>query len=179
MVALQRISLLCSDRANRSVVWKPRRLKNSSFPPILTSRKPRGVLARPSFRGHGIARRAPRDRELPWHRVCPHLGHVRRTAAHHRGGGEARRTPVRTTPAQERSLPLSGLTCSVMILAIRWGADFSADYVQDLSAKTGNFKTFEVFVKMLYAGLQGDSDSVFVDLLTYQDLELLKVFLHG
>uniref|UniRef100_A0A7S1XTT5 Coiled-coil domain-containing protein 61 n=1 Tax=Phaeomonas parva TaxID=124430 RepID=A0A7S1XTT5_9STRA len=56
----------------------------------------------------------------------------------------------------------------------RWRADFSASYIQDLTHKTGNFKTFDVFVRMLYAGLRGDSDSVFIDLLTYQDLELLK-----
>ena len=46
--------------------------------------------------------------------------------------------------------------------------------VEDITAKTGNFKKYAVFVKMLLAALRQGSDSVFVDLLTYADLEMLK-----
>lgn len=46
--------------------------------------------------------------------------------------------------------------------------------IEDITAKTGNFKKFPVFVKMLLSALKQASDSVFVDLLTYQDLEVLK-----
>ena len=40
--------------------------------------------------------------------------------------------------------------------------------------KTGNFKKFPVFIKMLSTALYGNTDTVFVDLLRYSDLEILK-----
>jgi coiled-coil domain-containing protein 61 len=46
--------------------------------------------------------------------------------------------------------------------------------IEDITSKTGNFKKFPVFVKMLVSAVKQQSDSVFIDLLTYQDLELLK-----
>ena len=49
----------------------------------------------------------------------------------------------------------------------------SAD-IEDISAKTGNYKKFAVFVRMLASAIRQESDSVFVDLLTYSDLETLK-----
>ena len=49
----------------------------------------------------------------------------------------------------------------------------SAD-IEDISAKTGNYKKFAVFVRMLASATRQESDSVFVDLLTYSDLETLK-----
>jgi len=42
--------------------------------------------------------------------------------------------------------------------------------VEEITTKTGNFKKFAVFVRMLVSALQQKSDSVFVDLLTYHDL---------
>eukprot|EP00793_Prasinoderma_coloniale_P003300 PRCOL_00005935-RA len=56
----------------------------------------------------------------------------------------------------------------------RWRGDFTARYVEDLTNKTGNFKKFAVFARMLQSAVTTESDSVFVDLLTYQDLEALK-----
>lgn len=58
--------------------------------------------------------------------------------------------------------------------ASRWRGQFSAQYVEDISAKTGNYKKFAVFVRMLASAIRQESDSVFVDLLTYSDLETLK-----
>lgn len=46
--------------------------------------------------------------------------------------------------------------------------------MEDITSKTGNYKKFAVFVRMLQTAVQQQSDSVFVDLLTFQDLELLK-----
>lgn len=46
--------------------------------------------------------------------------------------------------------------------------------VEDITSKTGSFKKFAVFVRMLQSAVLQQSDSVYVDLLTYQDLELLK-----
>ena len=56
----------------------------------------------------------------------------------------------------------------------RWCGDFSRKYVEEVSAKTGSFKKFAVFAKMLVAAVVDASESVFVDLLTYADLERLK-----
>jgi coiled-coil domain-containing protein 61 len=46
--------------------------------------------------------------------------------------------------------------------------------IEDITTKTGNFKKFPIFVKMLLSAVKQASESVFVDLLTYQDLEVLK-----
>mmetsp|Transcript_36257 Transcript_36257/g.102466 ORF Transcript_36257/g.102466 Transcript_36257/m.102466 type:complete len:633 (+) Transcript_36257:119-2017(+) len=59
--------------------------------------------------------------------------------------------------------------------ANRWRGDFSAKYIEDITSKTGNYKKYPVFVRMLLSALKQGSDSVFVDLLTYADLEMLKV----
>ena len=56
----------------------------------------------------------------------------------------------------------------------RWRGDFSRKYVEEVSAKTGSFKKFAVFAKMLVAAVVDASETVFVDLLTYADLERLK-----
>ncbi|CAM9758509.1 unnamed protein product, partial [Choristocarpus tenellus] len=56
----------------------------------------------------------------------------------------------------------------------RWAGEFPSKYVEGITHKTGSAKRFSVFVKMLLSGLAMGSDSVFVDLLTYADLELLK-----
>ena len=56
----------------------------------------------------------------------------------------------------------------------RWRGDFSSKYIEDITTKTGNFKKYSVFVKMLFSSLGEDSSSVFLDLLTYEDLESLK-----
>ena len=49
----------------------------------------------------------------------------------------------------------------------RWRGDFTARYVEDITAKTGNYKKYPVFAKMLAQAVSEESDSVFVDLLTY------------
>jgi coiled-coil domain-containing protein 61 len=56
----------------------------------------------------------------------------------------------------------------------RWRGDFSSQYIEEITQKTGNFKKFVVFVRMLMTAIENSSESVFIDLLTYQDLEMLK-----
>jgi len=58
----------------------------------------------------------------------------------------------------------------------RWHGEFSASYIEEVTQKTGNFKKFSVFVKMLATSLKRDqrSETVFADLLTYSDLEMLR-----
>ncbi|RHY09645.1 hypothetical protein DYB36_000762 [Aphanomyces astaci] len=46
--------------------------------------------------------------------------------------------------------------------------------IEELTKKTGNFKRFYTFVNMLMSALQHKSESVFIDLLTYSDLELYR-----
>eukprot|EP00602_Paraphysomonas_sp_CaronLab_P000215 CAMPEP_0185031382 /NCGR_PEP_ID=MMETSP1103-20130426/18830_1 /TAXON_ID=36769 /ORGANISM="Paraphysomonas bandaiensis, Strain Caron Lab Isolate" /LENGTH=789 /DNA_ID=CAMNT_0027566895 /DNA_START=93 /DNA_END=2462 /DNA_ORIENTATION=- len=56
----------------------------------------------------------------------------------------------------------------------RWSGEFTSQYIEDISHKAGNFKKFSVFVKMLSSAFSRESESVYVDLLTYNDLEVLK-----
>ena len=46
--------------------------------------------------------------------------------------------------------------------------------LEDITAKTGSFKKFGVFVRMLLSALRRSSDSVSLDMLTYHDLERVK-----
>ena len=46
--------------------------------------------------------------------------------------------------------------------------------MEEITARTGNYKKFAVFARMLLAALRRDSDAVAVDLLTYADLEALR-----
>ncbi len=55
-----------------------------------------------------------------------------------------------------------------------WKGDFSSKYVEDIAQKTGSFKKFPVFVKMLATAVRQENESVYIDILTAQDLELLK-----
>ena len=52
----------------------------------------------------------------------------------------------------------------------RWHAEFQASYIEDLTKKTGNFKKFDVFVRMLSKALEKPNNNVFADLLTVKDL---------
>ena len=56
----------------------------------------------------------------------------------------------------------------------RWSGKFTQQYIEDITSKSGNFKKFSVFMKMLLMSLEHQSDSVIVDLLTFSDLEMLK-----
>jgi len=56
----------------------------------------------------------------------------------------------------------------------RWSGEFTAQYVEEITLKAGNFKKFSVFVKMLISSFDRENESVYVDVLTYSDLETLK-----
>lgn len=55
-----------------------------------------------------------------------------------------------------------------------WEGQFDEDFVENLTKKTGNTKSFKVFCKMLYSALDQSSESVMLDVLTPRDLELLR-----
>lgn len=46
--------------------------------------------------------------------------------------------------------------------------------IEEITLKAGNYKRFSVFAKMLKSALSHEADSLFIDLLTYSDLESLK-----
>jgi coiled-coil domain-containing protein 61 len=68
------------------------------------------------------------------------------------------------------------MTAHLLLLTIETplGCRSSAADVEDITSKTGSFKKFSIFVRMLQSAVLQQSDSVFIDLLTCQDLELLK-----
>ena len=56
-----------------------------------------------------------------------------------------------------------------------WRGDFPSKYIEEISSKTGHPKKFPHFVKMIIGAFKTlSSDHIYVDLLTYQDLEALK-----
>lgn len=46
--------------------------------------------------------------------------------------------------------------------------------IEEITLKAGNYKKFTIFAKMLRSALSKDAESLFIDLLTYSDLESLK-----
>ena len=56
----------------------------------------------------------------------------------------------------------------------RWDSEFSSEFVEDISKKTGSFKKFGVFMQMLENALIKPGPNLYADVLTVQDLELLK-----
>ena len=46
--------------------------------------------------------------------------------------------------------------------------------IEEITQRTGNAKKFAVFLKMLEAAIRQHGDSVFLDVLTYADLQALK-----
>uniref|UniRef100_A0A1B6CVU5 Centrosomal protein CCDC61 n=1 Tax=Clastoptera arizonana TaxID=38151 RepID=A0A1B6CVU5_9HEMI len=66
------------------------------------------------------------------------------------------------------------LRVSEKITSEEWHCSYDASYIENLTHKTGNFKQFDIFVTMLKSGLLKTSDSVILDLLTFDDLETLR-----
>mmetsp|Transcript_10384 Transcript_10384/g.23464 ORF Transcript_10384/g.23464 Transcript_10384/m.23464 type:complete len:603 (+) Transcript_10384:106-1914(+) len=56
----------------------------------------------------------------------------------------------------------------------RWRAKFAAPFIEEITQRTGNAKTFDVFVKMALSALMQESDSVYLDVLTARDLDMLR-----
>jgi len=56
----------------------------------------------------------------------------------------------------------------------RWRAKFAARFIEEITQRTGNAKKFDVFVRMLLSAVAQESDSVYIDVLTARDLEMLR-----
>lgn len=55
-----------------------------------------------------------------------------------------------------------------------WRSNFPHSFIEEISRRAGNVKSFPVFLKMLTSALDGDSAAVHLDLLTAQDLDMLR-----
>lgn len=55
-----------------------------------------------------------------------------------------------------------------------WQGSYEASYIESLTQKTGNYKRFETFISMFKSALLKTSQCVTLDLLTFDDLEMLR-----
>nr|XP_022901401.1 coiled-coil domain-containing protein 61-like [Onthophagus taurus] len=55
-----------------------------------------------------------------------------------------------------------------------WQCSYDQAYIENLTHKTGNFKQYDVFVTMIKSGLLKTSDSISLQLLTFEDLDTLR-----
>lgn len=62
----------------------------------------------------------------------------------------------------------------IIIIRVIFLFPFTYQDIENLTHKTGNYKQFDVFVAMLQSGLLKTSESITLDLLTFEDLELLR-----
>ncbi|KAJ3296152.1 hypothetical protein HDU79_007406 [Rhizoclosmatium sp. JEL0117] len=51
-----------------------------------------------------------------------------------------------------------------------WRGSFSAQYIEDVTKKTGNFKRFSVFAEMVQAALEESAPGLALDLISAADL---------
>jgi len=56
----------------------------------------------------------------------------------------------------------------------RWRAKFASRFIEEITQRTGNAKKFDIFVRMLLSAVAQESDSVYIDVLTARDLEMLR-----
>ncbi|KAI8804026.1 hypothetical protein BJ742DRAFT_826184 [Cladochytrium replicatum] len=57
--------------------------------------------------------------------------------------------------------------------AIWWGR-LTAEYIEEMTKQTGNFKRFPTFVEMLATGIKQGDENLHLELLTLRDIEALK-----
>jgi len=75
-----------------------------------------------------------------------------------------------TTYSENGGELMLGVDLESLSLGTTWHGEFPASYVEGVTGKTGSFKRFDIFVKMFQGALWRQSDTVFLDLLTYGDL---------
>ena len=94
---------------------------------------------------------------------------------------EQKRTVTRNFHGHEYALTVS-VTNDILSVECKenyrgggiWTSKFTSRFIEEITQRTGNFKTFSVFSKMLLSALNGDSESVTLDLLTADDLERMR-----
>lgn len=55
-----------------------------------------------------------------------------------------------------------------------WRSQFTQCFIEEISRRAGNAKSFPVFLKMLVSALDEDSSAVHIDILTARDLDMLR-----
>lgn len=55
-----------------------------------------------------------------------------------------------------------------------WKGTFTPKIIEEITRRTGNFKQFSVFCSMLMSAVEGSSGAVDIDIMTYEDLEVLR-----
>ena len=56
----------------------------------------------------------------------------------------------------------------------RWKGEYTSTHIQEMTQKAGNEKKYAVFLKMMLMALERNSETVFIDFLTSQDIQLLR-----
>ena len=56
----------------------------------------------------------------------------------------------------------------------KWRGEYTYNYIEEMTQKANSQRKYQVFVKMLLAALDKSSEVVFVDFITFQDLEIFK-----
>ena len=59
--------------------------------------------------------------------------------------------------------------------ALYWKGEFESRYIEETTTKAGSYKSYTVFCKMFMSALSKESETVFIDLLHYKQLEKLKM----
>ncbi|KAJ3317078.1 hypothetical protein HDU76_001364 [Blyttiomyces sp. JEL0837] len=74
----------------------------------------------------------------------------------------------------EADMPNLHISLTSNLNGDEWGGSYTAEYVEEISKKTGNYKKFPIFMEMLLSAMVQTSKIVGLDLLTAQDLDLIK-----
>jgi len=84
-----------------------------------------------------------------------------------------------TTYSENGGEVMLGMDLEELGSGATWHGEFPASYIESVTSKTGSFKRFDVFVKMFQGALWRQADTVFLDLLTHADLEVLRARKQG
>lgn len=66
------------------------------------------------------------------------------------------------------------VTAEEKLTGLVWRGTFAADYIEEVTRKTGNYKRFPVYIKMLLAAMDGSSKSVLLELVSHQQMDALR-----
>ena len=66
------------------------------------------------------------------------------------------------------------VTAEERLTGMLWRGSFQAEFIEEVTRKTGNYKRFPVYVKMLLAAMEGSSKSVLLELVSHQQMEALR-----
>jgi coiled-coil domain-containing protein 61 len=56
-----------------------------------------------------------------------------------------------------------------------WNGEYDARYLEEITTKIGSYKSFHVILKMLMSALAKESETVMVELLSFRDLEAMRM----